>query len=119
MFKMFVLQSLYNLPDYQTEYQARDRLSFQLCLGSPEGTALGAKTLWLFREQLGRHGLVEKLFARFDEQPWPSGQIAKGGQMIDAGLVRVPKNRSSRDKNKQIKQGNEHEAAEGRGRPPD
>ena|GEM_PF-4216269 len=27
-----------------------------------------AKTLWLFREQLVRHGLIDKLFARFDEQ---------------------------------------------------
>jgi IS5 family transposase len=29
MFKMRVLQSLYDLSDDQTEYQVRDRLSFQ------------------------------------------------------------------------------------------
>ena len=53
MFRMLVVQSLYNLSDEQAEYQARDRLSFTrfLALGIedriPDGT-----TLWLFREKL-------------------------------------------------------------------
>jgi transposase, IS5 family len=106
MFKMLVLQALYNLSDDQTEYQVRDRLSFQRFLGlSPEDTVPDAKTLWLFREQLVRHGLIEKLFGRFDEQLWQSGLMPKGGQIIDASLVNVPKNRNTRDENKQIKEG--------------
>jgi IS5 family transposase len=37
---MLVLQSLYNLSDDQTEYQVRDRRSFQRFLGlAPEGIA--------------------------------------------------------------------------------
>jgi len=64
-----------------------------------------AKTLWLFREQLARHGLVDKLFQRFDEQLWASGLMPKGGQIVDASLVNVPKNRNTRDENKQIKEG--------------
>jgi IS5 family transposase len=63
-----------------------------------------AKTLWLFREQLARHGLIVKLFQCFDEQLWESGLIPKGGQIIDASLVSVPKNRNTRDENKQIKE---------------
>ena len=106
MFKMLVLQSLYNLSDDQTEFQVRDRLSFQRFLGlSPEDTVPDAKTLWLFREQLARHGLIDKLFTRFDEQLWQSGLMPKGGQIIDASLVNVPKNRNTRDENKQIKEG--------------
>ena len=106
MFKMLVLQSLYNLSDDQTEFQVRDRLSFQRFLQlSPEDTVPDAKTLWLFREQLARHGLIEKLFRRFDEQLWQSGLIPRGGQIIDASLVNVPKNRNTRDENKQIKEG--------------
>jgi IS5 family transposase len=106
MFKMLVLQALYNLSDDQTEFQVRDRLSFQRFLGlSPEDTVPDAKTLWLFREQLARHGLIDKLFGRFDEQLWASGLIPKGGQIIDASLVNVPKNRNTRDENKQIKEG--------------
>jgi transposase, IS5 family len=106
MFKMLVLQAFYNLSDDQTEYHVRDRLSFQRFLGlSPEDTVPDAKTLWLFREQLARHGLIEKLFGHFDEQLWQSGLMPKGGQLIDASLVNVPKNRNTRDKTKQIKEG--------------
>ena len=106
MFKMLVLQSLYNLSDDQAEYQVRDRLSFQRFLGlSPDDTVPDAKTLWLFREQLARRGLIEKLFRRFDEQLWQSGLMPRGGQIIDASLVNVPKNRNKRDENKQIKEG--------------
>src|SRR6202050_4430901 len=41
MFRMLVLQSLYNLSDEQVEYQVRDRLSFTrfLGLGIPAGEA--------------------------------------------------------------------------------
>ena len=66
MFRMLVVQSLYNLSDEQAEYQARDRLSFTrfLALGIedriPDGT-----TLWLFREKLAKAGLIEKLFEQF------------------------------------------------------
>jgi len=106
MFKMLVLQSLYNLSDDQAEFQVRDRLSFQHFLGlSPEDRVPDAKTLWLFREQLARHGLVEKLFDAFDQQLWYHGFIPKGGQIIDASLVNVPRNRNKRDENKQIKEG--------------
>lgn len=106
MFKMLVLQALYNLSDDQTEFQVRDRLSFQRFLGlTPEDTVPDAKTLWLFREQLARHGLIEKLFQRFDNQLWQSGLVPKGGQIVDASLVSVPKNRNTRDENKQIKEG--------------
>lgn len=44
MFKMLVLQALYNLSDDQTQFQVRDRLSFQRFLGlSPEDTVPDAK----------------------------------------------------------------------------
>src|ERR1700692_4151980 len=43
MFRMLVLQSLYNLTDEQVEYQVRDRLSFTRFLGL--GRPPGAKAL--------------------------------------------------------------------------
>ena len=63
------------------------------------------RSLWLFREQLARHGLIDKLFRRFDEQLWQSGLMPRSGQIVDASLVNVPKNRNTRDENKQIKEG--------------
>lgn len=46
MFKVLVLQGLYNLADDQTEFQIRDRFSFLRFLGlTPEGKAPDAKTM--------------------------------------------------------------------------
>jgi transposase, IS5 family len=85
MFRMLVLQSLYNLSDEQVEYQVRDRLSFTrfLGLGIEDGIPDGT-TLWLFRETLAKAGLIEKLFERFGQHLEAKGYIARGGQMVDA-----------------------------------
>src|ERR1700688_292816 len=88
MFRMLVLQSLYNLSDEQVEYQVRDRLSFTrfLGLGIEDGIPDGT-TLWLFRETLAKTGLVEKLFERFGQHLEAKGYIARGGQMVDATIA--------------------------------
>jgi transposase, IS5 family len=63
MFKILILQRLYNLSDYQMQYQLLDRLSFQRFLNlGLQSTIPDEKTIWLFRETLTRHGAVEKLF---------------------------------------------------------
>jgi IS5 family transposase len=106
MFKVLVLQALYNLSDDQTEYQIRDRLSFMRFLGlSLEDSIPDAKTVWLFRDTLAKAGAVEKLFARFDKYLEKNGLVASGGQMIDASIIPAPKQRNSRDENKTVKSG--------------
>ena len=106
MFKVLVLQALYNLSDDQTEYQIRDRLSFMRFLGiDMNGTVPDAKTIWLFRERLAQAGAVEKLFARFDRHLDEHGLMASGGQIIDASLMPVPKQRNKRKENEAIKAG--------------
>jgi IS5 family transposase len=106
MFRMLVLQSLYNLSDEQVEYQVGDRLSFTRFLGLgfedriPDGT-----TLWLFREKLAKAGLVEKLFERFSRHLEAKGFIARGGQIVDATIVAVPKQHNTRDENEHVKAG--------------
>src|ERR1700684_4030964 len=106
MFRMLVLQSLYNLSDEQVEYQVRDRLSFTrfLGLGIEDGIPDGT-TLWLFRGTLAKAGLIEKLFERFGQHLEAKGYIARGGQMVDATIVAVPKQRNSRDENEDVKAG--------------
>ena len=106
MFKVLVLQALYNLSDDQTEYQIRDRLSFMRFLGlGADGTIPDAKTIWLFRERLAQAGAVEKLFARFDRHLEEKGLMASGGQIIDASIIPVPRQRNNRDENDAIKAG--------------
>jgi IS5 family transposase len=113
MFRMLVLQSLYNLSDEQAEYQVRDRLSFTrfLGLGIEDGIPDGT-TLWLFRETLAKAGLIEKLFERFGQHLETKGYIARGGQMVDATIVPVPKQRNSREENDDVKAGKTPEAWE-------
>lgn len=106
MFKVLVLQHLYNLSDEQTEYQIRDRLSFMRFLGlQPENTVPDAKTLWCFREDLTTLKLMESLFLDFNYQLDNQGYKAQKGQIIDASFVDVPRQRNKKDENKQIKQG--------------
>jgi transposase, IS5 family len=106
MFKILILQSLYNLSDDQLEFQIRDRLSFMRFLGLSLGdTVPDAKTVWLFREQLTEAHLVKTLFERFDKFLRESGFTARKGQIVDASIVPAPRQRNSRDENKQIKDG--------------
>ena len=106
MFRMLVLQSLYNLSDEQVEYQVRDRLSFTrfLRLGFEDSIPDGT-TLWLFRETLAKAGLIERLFERFGQHLEAKGYIARGGQMVDATIVPVPRQRNTREENEAVKAG--------------
>ncbi|MHB1412979.1 MAG: IS5 family transposase, partial [Thermoleophilia bacterium] len=106
MFKLLVLQSLYNLSDAQTEFQVRDRLSFMRFLGLGLGDRVpDEKTIWLFKDQLAKGKVAEKLFARFDEYLIQKGFAAKKGQIMDASIVEVPKQRNSKEENQAIKNG--------------
>ena len=113
MFRMLVLQSLYNLSDEQVEYQVLDRFTFTRFLGLgmedsiPDGT-----TLWRFRETLAKAGLIEKLFERFGQHLEAKGYLARGGQIVDATIVPVPKQRNSRDENDDVRAGKTPEAWE-------
>ena len=106
MFKTLVLQQLYNLSDDQTEYQIRDRYSFSRFVGlGPEGHVPDAKTIWLYREQLKEHGLIEPLFGEVLGQIERAGYVARKGQIVDAAIVSAPKQRNRRKENDQIRRG--------------
>jgi hypothetical protein len=63
MFKALVLQALYSLSDEATEFQIKDRLSFQRFLGlGLDGTVPDATTVWLFRERLVKARAIDRLF---------------------------------------------------------
>ncbi len=63
MFKILILQSLYNLSDDEMEYQIMDRLSFMRFLGLDLNSRVpDAKTIWLFRSKLEDRKLIHKLF---------------------------------------------------------
>jgi len=106
MFKVLILQSLYNLADGQTEFQIRDRFTFLRFLGlTPESRIPDEKTIWLFRESVKVHGLYDELFRAFTAFLETQGFEAKRGTVIDARLVEVPKQRNTRSENATIKAG--------------
>ena len=110
MFKTLVLGALYNLSDDQVEYQVRDRLSFMRFLGLGLGDRVpDAKTVWLYREALAQAGKVDDLFKLFDLHLARQGYIARGGQILDASIVPVPRNHNTREENAAIKDGKEPE----------
>ncbi len=106
MFKVLILQTLYNLADAQVEYQIRDRLSFARFLGlGIEDEVPDATTVWRFRERLKELDLMGVLFDRFGDYLAAEGYQAKQGQIVDASLVPVPIQRNSREENRRIKAG--------------
>jgi transposase len=113
MFKILVLQALYSLSDEATEFQIKDRLSFQRFLGlGLDGTVPDATTvwLWLFRERLVQAKAIDKLFSRFDAALTDRGYLAMGGQIIDATVVPAPKQRNTEEEKAAIKDGRIPEA---------
>jgi len=106
MFKILVLQALYNLSDDQVEFMIQDRLSFMRFLGlGLSDKAPDAKTIWLFREHLAQACAVENLFARFDKHLTKAGYLAMGGQIVDATIVAAPKQRNTDGEKADIKAG--------------
>ena len=106
MFKIMVLQALYNLSDDQAEFLLQDRLSFMRFLGvSLSDRVPDAKTIWLFREHLAQAGAVENLFARFDRHLTKAGYLAMGGQIVDSTIVAAPKQRNTEGEKADIKAG--------------
>jgi IS5 family transposase len=106
MFKILILQKMYNMADDKTEYQINDRLSFQrflglqLCDNVPD-----AKTIWHFREELNNAKILDTVFYRFVEQLEQKGIITHSGSIVDATFVDVPRQRNTRDENDEIKEG--------------
>ena len=108
MFKIMILQSLYNLSGDAVEYQIRDRLSFMRFLGvTMAGRVPDAKTIWLFREKLIEAELMETLFGAFEDFLIARGYAAREGQIIDASIVAAPRQRNTREENEIIKNGEE------------
>lgn len=106
LFKILVLQRLFNLSDDQTEYQINDRMSFMRFLGLTLGDKVpDAKTIWLFRNILTQAGAMESLFALFSSQLEQLGLITHTGTIVDATFVDAPRQRNTREENQTIKAG--------------
>lgn len=106
MFRILVLKGLYNLSAEHAEFQIRDRLAFMRFLGIGMSEKVpDATTIWLFREWLTEAGAIAKLFALFDGRLKESYYLAMSGQIIEANLVRAPRQRNTKTQKAAIKDG--------------
>ncbi|MDP2193954.1 MAG: IS5 family transposase, partial [Alphaproteobacteria bacterium] len=87
-------------------YQIIDRTSFKQFLGLETGDKVpDEKTVWAFREQMTKTGLVGELFGQFIEYLETKGLIFNEGQITDASFTIAPRQRNTREENQQIKNG--------------
>lgn len=106
MFKILFLQRYYGLADHNTQYQILDRLSFRDFLGIQTASDVpDEKTVWKYREALTKTGTYDKLFEQFSAYMAGKGLVFTEGKIIDASFVEAPRQRNTRDENKQIKEG--------------
>jgi IS5 family transposase len=106
LFKVLVLQRMYNLSDDNTEYQILDRHSFCKFLGIDSYAQVpDSKTIWHYREQLKKHDVIHEIFSLFTEKLQNASLMLKDGAIIDASIVQVPRQRNTREENKQVRDG--------------
>lgn len=107
LLKIVVLQQLYgNLSDEEMEYCLLDRMSWQIFTGLAGHRHLpDARTIWAFKELLAKGGGAEALFEIVGEQLAAAGLKARGGQIVDATFITVPKTDLDRDEKETIKDG--------------
>lgn len=98
MFKILVLQRLYQLSDDAMEFQLYDRKSFLAFVGIRDGDTIpDAKTIWSFRNSLAQAGLEQGLFKTFDALLQKQGYHARSGQILDAEIIEVRRPRSQKE----------------------
>jgi transposase, IS5 family len=103
MFKILILQRVYNISDAQMEYQILDRLSFQRFLGIEIGGAVpDEKTIWLFKNNLAKIGAGKKLFQEFDRFLVEHKLALRGGVILDASFIEMPHQHLSKEEKQAV-----------------
>jgi len=106
MFKILILQRVYNISDEQAEFQINNRHSFQRFLGLRLGSTVpDFSTVWLFREALTKAGAIKSLLDTFGAMLEKQGVTTKVGSIIDTSFAEVPRQRNTKKENEMIKEG--------------
>jgi transposase, IS5 family len=88
LLRCLLLGIWHDLSDPALEAAITDRLSFRRFVGlSLHDAVPDHSTLWRFREELSKDGLIEQVFAEIVRQFEAKGLIIKRGTLIDASLI--------------------------------
>jgi len=106
MFRILILQRIHGqLSDEQTEFQIKDRFSFQRFLALTVADSMpDANTIRNYREYWSKSGTIDACFALYAEQLEACGLLVDPGKIVDATFVDVPKQRNNEDENAHIKE---------------
>ena len=101
MLRIIILKRLNNLSNDQMEFMLNDRMSFQRFTKLSHSPNIpDANTIWVFEERIGEQ-TAKALFEAVERQITQHGYSARKGQIVDATIVPVPKQRI-RSKEKEI-----------------
>ena len=107
MFKVIFLQRYYGLGNHQIQYQIIDRTSSRQFLGIHTVAEVpDEKTVWACKNRLAEDGTFDRLFDEFRIFLDNKGLSFNEGKIIDATFVEAPKQKNTKEENKQIKAGN-------------
>jgi transposase, IS5 family len=88
MLRLLFLQHLYNLSDPELEDQLLDRRSFRDFVGITSDTEVpDFTTVWLFKEALVEHELMDGLFSSIVAQLESRQLVLKKGTIVDASII--------------------------------
>ena len=106
MFKIIILQTIYQLSDEQLEFQIMDRLSFMSFLGlSLEDKRVpDSRTIWHFRNVLIEKGKIKNLFNKFKKELKKNKLLVNEGVIVDASIIESQKTNNTRDERDFIKE---------------
>ncbi|MFC6840417.1 IS5 family transposase [Xanthomonas theicola] len=106
MMRVLLLQQLYKFFRRCAGGPVADRRSFMRFIGlENSGKVPDAKTTWVWRERLKERAAMGDSSAAIGGQLARAGDIAGGGQVIDASIVSAPIQRDTREENERLKQG--------------
>ncbi len=98
LFKITLLQTWYNLSDYEVEDQVNDRISFSKFLGlSLEDNCPDHSVISRFRTEMTKRKAYDKLLKEINKQLVTHGILVKQGILLDASVIdtsRKPKGKT-------------------------
>ena len=99
LFKMTILQTWYNLSEYEVEEQVNDSLSFmRFCDLQLEDAVPDHSVVCRFRQALNKSGAWDAMLSQINDQLKQNGLLVKQGAILDASVTptpRKPKGKSS------------------------
>lgn len=103
MFTIVMFGVRYRLSDEELSFQLRDSYSFRVFLGLSENDRISRQSIWQYREYFTNSGLCQSLARKHVEELTDAGLVGDSARILDGSFVEAPKQRNTREENRQIK----------------